>query len=207
MYEMPTAVAIARQQEYDEAAARICELAGNINAAQAEMAKLVADFDARELWSGYGIRTCQHWMTINTGVNEHTATELLRVGHALETLPQLRDAFESGQLSLDKVRMVTRVAAAADEEFWLYVARYASGAQLAASSVATSSAALTTARPTSVAPAAGSGPPGAPTACSSCAPSCCPRTAPSSSQPSTPSPIAPGRPSRHRARCSTAVAA
>src|ERR1700730_4072084 len=125
-------VSAAEQQlEYDAAAARIRALAAHINAAHAELARLAADFDDRGLWFGYGIRTCQHWLTINTGVGEHAAVELLRVGHSLDNLPRLREACESGQLSLDKLRLVSRVASAEDEDLWLDMASYASGAQLA----------------------------------------------------------------------------
>jgi hypothetical protein len=53
------------------------------------------------------------------------------VGHALERLPQLAQAFRGGELSLDKVRALTRVATPADEEIWVEVARQATGSQLA----------------------------------------------------------------------------
>ena len=46
-------------------------------------------------------------------------------------LPRHSQAFAAGQLSLDKVSAITRVATAADEQIWLELARQASGAQLA----------------------------------------------------------------------------
>lgn len=114
----------------DRAATQLCRVAAEAHAALAELTRLVADFDDAGHWHGDGIRSCSHWMTINTGVDVRTADELLRVGRALRELPRLRASFESGQLSLDKVRMMTRVATPADEEVWVEIACLASGAQL-----------------------------------------------------------------------------
>jgi hypothetical protein len=114
----------------DRAATRLCRVAGEANAALAELTRLAADFDDAGHWHGDGIRSCVHWLTINTGVNAYTADEMLRVGHALRDLPQLRAAFEAGQLSLDKLRTVSRVATAVDEDIWVDLALHASGTQL-----------------------------------------------------------------------------
>jgi hypothetical protein len=38
----------------------ITTLAGQINAANYRFLKLVAEFDKREAWSGFGIRSCAH---------------------------------------------------------------------------------------------------------------------------------------------------
>jgi hypothetical protein len=114
----------------DAAAAQLCRVAAEAHAAVAEMTRLAADFDDAGHWQGDGIRSCSHWLTINTGVNAYTADEVLRVGHALRDLPRLRAAFEAGQLSLDKMRTVSRVATAVDEDIWVELALHASGTQL-----------------------------------------------------------------------------
>jgi uncharacterized protein DUF222/HNH endonuclease len=51
-------------------------------------------------------------------------------GRALRSLPKLTAAFATGEVSLDKLRAITKVATASDEDVWLEVARVASGAQL-----------------------------------------------------------------------------
>ena len=61
----------------------------------------------------------------------YTAAELLRVGHALTDLAVTAAAFAGGELSLDKVRALCKVATPADEELWVELARQASGSQLA----------------------------------------------------------------------------
>ena len=111
-------------------ATRICELSAHIHAATAELARLVADYDDTKEWCGVGLRTMRHWLTVNTGLGERSADELLRVGVALRELPTLAAAFAAGRLSLDKLRDVTRVARPCDEDLWLEIALAASGAQL-----------------------------------------------------------------------------
>jgi hypothetical protein len=109
----------------------LCELAANVHAAMARLTRMAADFDDTQAWSGYGIRSCAHWLAINAGFDVFTADEVIRVGHALAVLPQLSAAFAGGELSFDNARSVTRVATAADEGIWVELSRQASGSQLA----------------------------------------------------------------------------
>ncbi|MGA7987721.1 MAG: DUF222 domain-containing protein [Candidatus Dormiibacterota bacterium] len=109
---------------------RIEELSAQINAATAELVQLSADYDDVGGWLGAGLRSCAHWLSIHTGVDVHTGAEMVRTGHALETLPRIAEAFHDGRLSFDKVRKVTRVAVPEDEKVWLEVALNASGGQL-----------------------------------------------------------------------------
>jgi hypothetical protein len=101
------------------------------HATLARVAKASARFDEIEGWGGGGIRSFQHWLTIKTGFDMHTSAELLRVGQAMKSLPTIAAAFESGQLSFDKVRQITTVATPATDELLLEIAQGASGAQLA----------------------------------------------------------------------------
>jgi Domain of unknown function (DUF222)/HNH endonuclease len=110
---------------------RIGVLASRIHAATAELVELSAELDGSGGWAESGMRSCAHWLSINTGVDIWTGGEMVRAGHALETLPLLRSAFAEGRLSFDKVRAVTKVATADDDEMWTLIALHASGAQLA----------------------------------------------------------------------------
>ena len=112
------------------AGSQLCELGAHIQAALAEFAVLVASFDAGGGWGGAGIRSCPHWLSIQAGLDLSTSADLLRVGHALADLPLLRQAFAAGQLSLDKVRALIRVASPADEEVWLELALGCDASQL-----------------------------------------------------------------------------
>ena len=103
----------------------------HLHVAQLQLAERCADWADGDAWCGDGIRTCEHWLTINTGCDPHTGGEYIRVGRALRELPLLCEACSSGALSFDKVRLITRFATAADEQIWIDLARAASGAQLA----------------------------------------------------------------------------
>jgi hypothetical protein len=109
---------------------RIEELSAQINAATAELVQLSAQYDDVGGWFGVGLRSCAHWLSIHSGVDVSTGSEMVRTGHALEALPHIAEAFAQGRLSFDKVRRVTRVAQPADETDWLDTALNASGGQL-----------------------------------------------------------------------------
>src|SRR5690242_18477865 len=98
--QLPT----ARDAATLELAREMCELAAHLHAGTARLARLAAEFDRAEGWAGDGMRSCAQWLSINTGHGLAAAGDLVRVGHALETLPLISEAFASGELSLDKVR-------------------------------------------------------------------------------------------------------
>lgn len=77
-----------------------------------------------------GAQSCAHWLTWRIGLDAGTAREKVRVARALGALPKIDQAFAIGQLSYAKVRAVTRIATAANEERVLEIALAATGAQL-----------------------------------------------------------------------------
>src|SRR5712691_11120153 len=118
------------EEARDGVGRRLCELAAHLNAAVAELTRLAATFDGAGGWAGAGIRSCSHWLSIETGLDTRTSLDLLRVGHALGELPGVRGAFADGRLSLDKVRALIGVVTPADEEVWLELALGTSASQL-----------------------------------------------------------------------------
>src|ERR687894_383019 len=84
-------------------------LAGHIAAAECRFLRLLAEFDARGGWCGDGIRSCAHWLSWRAGMSLRTATEHLRVAHALQNLPRIAEAFAAGRVSYSKVRAITRI--------------------------------------------------------------------------------------------------
>lgn len=114
-----------------ESADEIRMLSAESHASMARISRMVAKYDSSGEWAGVGVRSCAHWLTISAGFDLRTSSELVRVGHALEQLASIAEAFEQGRLSFDKVRAVTRVAVPEDEAMWLEVALQASGSQLA----------------------------------------------------------------------------
>ncbi|HVH22906.1 MAG TPA: DUF222 domain-containing protein, partial [Pseudonocardia sp.] len=84
-------------------------LAGHLAAAQCRFLQLLAEFDRRGGWAGADVRSCAHWLSWRSGMSLRTATEQLRVAHALRTLPAITEAFAAGRISYSKVRAITRL--------------------------------------------------------------------------------------------------
>jgi hypothetical protein len=121
---------MARRERSAQLSDEIAVRAAHIHSATAGLALLVAEFDDLRDWPRYGVRSPEHWLTITTGMDLWRGRELVRVGHAIQTLPVIREAFIAGELSFDKARAVTRVAVPEDEAEWLSLARTFSGNQL-----------------------------------------------------------------------------
>jgi phage gp46-like protein len=109
---------------------QITELAGHLNAAQARWLALIAEFDRREAWAEWGVKSCAHWLNWKCGLDLGAAREKLRVAHALEGLPRIAAAMASGLLSYSKIRAMTRVADTATEAYFLDVALHGTAHQV-----------------------------------------------------------------------------
>jgi hypothetical protein len=84
-------------------------LAGHIAAAECRFLLLLGEFDRRDGWAGDGLRSCAHWLSWRAGMSLRTATEHVRVAHALQNLPKISEAFAAGRISYSKVRAITRI--------------------------------------------------------------------------------------------------
>jgi hypothetical protein len=103
-------------------------LAGHIAAAECRFLQLLAEFDQRNGWAGDGIRSCAHWLSWRAGMSLRTATEHLRVAHALRHLPRISEAFAAGRVSYSKVRAITRIAGSDAATLTRLAAEIAAGA-------------------------------------------------------------------------------
>ena len=104
---------------------QITLLAGQINAANHRLLKLIARFDQRKAWSGGGtVRSCAHWLNWKCGIAMGAAREKVRVAQCLETLPLIDASFAAGEISYSKVRAMTRVATPENEDFLLRIAQH-----------------------------------------------------------------------------------
>jgi len=108
----------------DQLADKITTLAGQINAANYRFLKLIAEFDRREGWAGFGIRSCAHWLNWKCSIGLAAAREKVRTARALDGLPGINAGFEKGELSFSKVRAMTRVATDLNEPYLLMIAEY-----------------------------------------------------------------------------------
>lgn len=108
----------------------ITTLAAHINAATCRWLELVAEFDRREAWAEWGMRSCAHWLSWRCALAPGPAREHVRVARRLEDLPQIRAAFGRGELSYSKVRALTRVENVEHERALLEMAEDATASQL-----------------------------------------------------------------------------
>src|SRR4051812_3582711 len=106
----------------DELGDRICELAAQIAAATFRWLRLLSEFDKRQGWGHWGIKSCAHWLSWRCGYDLRSAREKVRVARALDTLPLICEAFSRGELSYSKVRAITRIATPATEADLLILA-------------------------------------------------------------------------------------
>jgi len=94
----------------------IVTLAARINAETYEMLVLVRQFDERAGWLKWGLGNCAEWLHYRCDLSMNAAREKVRVAHALKTLPNIAAGFATGGLSYSKVRAITRVAGADNED-------------------------------------------------------------------------------------------
>jgi hypothetical protein len=118
------------RSEVDHLSATLCELAGQIHAATAELLRLLGRLDAIGGWQGMGIRSLGHWASIYLGIDMRTAAQQARVGRQLEALPAIAGAAAAGELGWSKLRLVAKVAQPETESRWLDLAREMSVGQL-----------------------------------------------------------------------------
>jgi len=105
--------------EADRLGAEITELCSYICAATCHWLDLVREFDEHKYWAEQGFQSCAHWLNFHCGIGKNAAREKIRVAHVLGERPGIRAAFAEGRVSYSKVRAITRVADAGNEDYLL----------------------------------------------------------------------------------------
>ncbi len=108
----------------------IAELSAHIDAAIYRLLTLIRRYDEEGRWHQQGFRTCAHWLSWRTGLSLGPARERIRVARCLPSLPQISTALAKGQLSYSKVRAMTRMATAENEEQLLMFATHGTTAHV-----------------------------------------------------------------------------
>ena len=103
----------------DELDAAIGRLVRQMNADSYRMLVLVREFDDRFGWKKWTFKCCAEWLAWRSSISLSAAREKVRTAHALRGLPAIAAAFAEGRLSYSKVRALTRVAHACDEDLLL----------------------------------------------------------------------------------------
>jgi hypothetical protein len=108
----------------------IGELAAQIQAATYRLLELLHRYDEQGAWADGGFKTCAAWLSWYTSIDLGAAREKVRVSRALPALPQTSNALRRGELSYSKVRALTRVATAENEEDLLVTAKHGTTAHV-----------------------------------------------------------------------------
>ena len=122
--------ASAERRSVDELDAAIGRLVVQMNADSYRMLVLVRELDDRFGWKKWTFKNCAEWLAWRSSISLSAAREKVRAAHALRTLPAISAAFAEGRLSYSKVRALTRVAHAHDEDLLVAYALNASAAQV-----------------------------------------------------------------------------
>ena len=118
-----SAMETTRAQLLDD---EIATLAAHLNAGTARLVELIRAISED---GGLADETARY-VAFRCGVSSREARELVRVAESLCELPAIRTAFSRGELTLTKVRALTRVATPASEHGLLELASALSAAQL-----------------------------------------------------------------------------
>jgi hypothetical protein len=114
----------ASYRQGERLGAEISELCAHLYAATYRLLVLIREFDKKGYWELPGLYSCAHWLNFRCGIGMNAAREKVRVAHALSGLPRIAAAFARGELSYSKVRAMTRIADAENEDYLLMVARH-----------------------------------------------------------------------------------
>jgi hypothetical protein len=127
---MATRTADLAALSFDELEDELATLASHLYAGTCRWLELVAEIDRRGEWADSGRTSCAEWLAWRCALTPRAAREHVRVARRLEELPGAHAAFSRGELSYAKVRALTRVATAENEEELLGLARVMTAAQL-----------------------------------------------------------------------------
>jgi Domain of unknown function (DUF222)/HNH endonuclease len=87
----------------------------HIAAAQTALLGVIAEIDRRRAWQDSGARDLAHWLSIRYGMSWWKADRWIKAAAALNDLPSIADALETGVLGIDKVVELCRFATAETE--------------------------------------------------------------------------------------------
>lgn len=88
--------------------ARLAELQGIINAAEGEMAAVVAGAIADDVCSGPGVETPAKFLAWRTGVSSTRARNIVALAERLDEVPTCAAAVRAGALTLDQAALIAR---------------------------------------------------------------------------------------------------
>lgn len=89
----------------------------------ARRARHLREAEAQQLWNHFGYISILEYLEREHGIEPRTASDRLRVSHALADLPMLEAELEEGSFQYSHVKELTRVVTPETEEEWIHAAR------------------------------------------------------------------------------------
>jgi hypothetical protein len=114
----------------DELVAMADQLQALEDAFHLEKLDIFAEIDRRRAYEEDGARSMVDWLTYRYDMRPETARDEVRVAHAMQELPKVREAVSEGRICWDKLREIAKVATADDDAEWAKEAERSSFAQV-----------------------------------------------------------------------------
>jgi len=86
------------------------------------LGRCLLEIQRRDLWSQWGYSCLNQFLAVGLQMDPREGREARRVAQALEDLPMLAEAAETGRVRWANLREVVRVATPETEEFWTHAA-------------------------------------------------------------------------------------
>jgi hypothetical protein len=115
--------ACERSEPWRELDRQLRSIAKRRAALDAEELALIREAVRVQLWRPLGMTSMREYLERRTGYAPQVAAERLRVADALDALPAIEAALETGELSYSAVRELTRVATRKTEDAWVEACR------------------------------------------------------------------------------------
>ncbi|MGZ4681223.1 MAG: hypothetical protein ACXWB2_00535 [Acidimicrobiales bacterium] len=93
----------------------VAQLAGVESLVRSQLVAVIRAVDVRDGWED-DATDLAHWVSLHADVSRATAKQLVEVARALDGLPHLAEAFTSGRIGWDRVRVLVEVADADSDE-------------------------------------------------------------------------------------------
>ena len=88
----------------------IDHFSGLASGAWARVCELIQEVDSRQSWMADGARSLVDWVAARLRIRHSTAVQLVGIAHRLHELPILSERFATGELSLDQVDAISKMA-------------------------------------------------------------------------------------------------
>ena len=125
------ALALVRAFDAPDAEVRLAALARSAAPVRRALAALAGQLVAAKAWDRLGYVRPRDYAVEQLGLSARQVQDLAHVDRALRGLPRIDAAFVAGELTWTKVRLLCRVATAADEDAWLDLAKRVTARALA----------------------------------------------------------------------------